>query len=696
MQNALLGIVRVLTLVLLVCVFLAFSKQSTQRAPARVAQFGTAQRRVTTVPIPPDARPPDKVLQGAPVSSGIITASAFSPDGKWLAWSGYGNTVTIWNVATGAEERRLTWARPVSDPATKLAFSPDGQHLVIIAGEEVNIWDLESDRTVYSAKVGAAEFFTYSPDGKLWAASVAGAQDNLPSKIEIRDATTGQTVRTIPTNWYGVFGMAFTREGLLVASGTTHQDIGEEQGPRGTVQAWEIASGKVVKSSAEFGVVGPVSPDGRLMASIVSSAPQQAGIVITDLATGRVKWTLMDQRGALFVSFSPDSEELAATIDNASERGLTVWSLVTGAKVSYTHDVRNENDPRGLTTVAFSPDGKSIAAAPYPDYSAKIWDVASGRELQEFAGQFTVQALAMSLDGKALVSSSPAVRVQDPSTGMTIKTLTIDDADMLAFSADGRWLAANPGAFPGGMGRYLEVWDTRTWTPVANVTPPRDPLRNAPVCWFAFGGSAPPPQSKLGNAQAMEFTADGQTHTVWFSDSPMAVSPDGKLLVELGSPLNQVEVWDTASGQKIQTFEGHRMGVLYLAFSKDGRSLVTIGQDSMPKWVAGAFQGITEYGVKVWDVATWKERMWISYPLIRPFSALLSPDGQQLAIERSRQLVETVDANNGKSLGAFAATVPWTDAGWSMGKPNLAFNPEGTLLLQGARNGIRVWKLEHP
>ena len=687
MRNALVRMLPASTLLLVVCVFAGFSAQSTQQAPPRVAQFGMGQRRVITVPIPPGARLPDKVLRGVPVSSGVITALAFSTDGKWLAWSGY-NMVTLWNVATGAEERRLTWARPVSTPATKLAFSPDGKHLAIIAGTEVNIWDLQSNRTVYSVKVGAAEFFTYSPDGKLWAASVAGAQGNLTSRIEIRDAATGNILRTVSTNWYGISGMTVTVDGLLIASGTTHGD--EEEDPRGTVQVWQAASGKLIKSLPEFPIVGPVSPDGRLMASIVSGSSQQPGIIITDLSTDQVKWTLRQQPSPLaFFSFSPDSQELAAPNDNASERGLTVWSLVAGAKISYTHDVPNVNDPSGLMTVAFSPDSKSIAAAPYPDFSAKIWDVASGRELQEFAGQSSMQALAMSPDGKAVVSSSPAVTVQDPATGTTMKTLTIDAADMLRFSPDGRCLAANP-----GIGRSVEVWDTRTWTPVLNITPPRDWRQNAPASWFAFGNSSP--QSHLGTAQSTQFTIDGQSHTIWLSNSPMAVSPDGKLMVQLGYPLNQLEIWDSAPGQKIQSFEGHKMGVLYLAFSKDGRSLVTMGQDSMRTFVNGAFQGNTEYGVKVWDVATWKERLWISYPAPWPLSALLSPDGQRLAVERSRQLVEIVDANNGKPLGAFTAPAPATDAGWNKGKPNLAFSPDGTLLLQGAKGGIHVWKLAHP
>jgi hypothetical protein len=93
----------------------------------------------------------------------------------------------------------------------------------------------------------------------------------------------------------------------------------------------------------------------------------------------------------------------------------------------------------------------------------------------------------------------------------------------------------------------------------------------------------------------------------------------------------------------------------------------------------------------VWDVGNWKERISITFPIIRPPSALLSPDG------RSRELVDLVEVNTGTSLGTFAATAPGSFTGWSLGKPNLAFSPDGTFLFQGARNGIRTWKLpSHP
>jgi WD40 repeat protein len=687
------GIFLVSILVLALCPFPAFSQQSAQQSRPPVTQFGVLQRRVNPAPIPPEAHRPDKLLEGATIST-TITALAFSPDGKWLAWSGYDNTIMIWNAATGAEERRLTWPRPPSTPLTELVFSPDRKHLAAFAAGQLRLWDSQTGRTIYSRSIrSSSPRLTYSPDGKFFATIVAGAQENSMARIEIRDATTGNIQRTIATQWYRVAGMTITRDGLLTASGTTNEDIGDEEDPRGTVQVWRLGSGDLVKTSPVFDVVGQVSPDGRFMATVATSEQGKAGIVITDLSNGDVKWTLRQSSPALLF-FGPDSRKLAVT-SGGSERALTVWSLATGTVISHVHGERDPNDPSGLTTLAFSPDGQRIAAAPYPVFSAKIWDVSAGRELREFAGQFSVQALAMRPDGKWLVSAAPGVTVQDPATGKIITTLTLEDADMLLFSPDGRWLAANPGVFPGGMGRSLEVWDTRTWTLAANLTPQRDPRRNLPVQWIAFGNSSPP--GKLGDARSHQFTADGQTHTVWFSDSPMAISPDGKLLAELGYPANNVNIWDTSSGQTVQIFSAHKVGVQYLAFSADGRSLLTIGQDSLRTVLADrTIQGINEFSVKVWEVATWKESLAVSVPHIRPSSALLSPDGHRLAVERSREVVALVDADNGSSLGAFAATAPGSNAGWSVGKPNLAFSPDGTFLFQGAKNGIRVWKLPHP
>jgi WD40 repeat protein len=110
MGNRVEGIVLVPILLLALCPFPAFSKQEPQQSQTPVVQFGAPRTTVNPPPIPPDARQPDRLLQGATIST-TITALAFSPDGKWLAWGGYDNTIMIWNAATGAEERKLGGCR---------------------------------------------------------------------------------------------------------------------------------------------------------------------------------------------------------------------------------------------------------------------------------------------------------------------------------------------------------------------------------------------------------------------------------------------------------------------------------------------------------------------------------------------------------------------------------------------------------
>lgn len=691
--NRVVGILFFATLLLALYPPSALPEPAVEPSHSPVVQFGLPQRRTNPVSIPPGARPPDRLLRGA-TAFVTITALAFSPDGQWLAWGGYDQTITIWNAATGAEQGILTWPRSQHAPLRTLEFSRDGTRLGALTSGELRIWDVQTGRKVYALRERGLFSFTYSPDGTVWAASIVDGEGDAVARVEIRDAATGHILRTIPTKWYGVTGMTITGDGLLVASGTTNEDIGDEHDPKGTVQVWDLASGKLLRTSAEFAVVGPLSPDGRCMAAIDPSERRNTKVIITDLSNGQVKWTFQ-MTDAATLWFSPDSQALAVT-SGGSERGLSVWSLVTGAAISSVHGERDPNDPSGLTTVAFSSDGTRMAAAPYPVSSAKLWDVAAGRELREFAAQFSVQALAMSPDGKWLVAAAPGVTVRDPATGKITKTLTLEDADMLLFSPDGRWLAANPGVFPGGTGRSLDVWDTRTWTLAATITPPRDPRLNLPVQWLAFGGN-PSAHRELGNAHALQFTAEGQTHTVWVSVYPLAVSPDGSVLAELGYPLNNVDVWDTRSGQKLQTFSAHGMGTAYLAFSRDGRSLVSIGMESLRMPVdLRTYRGTTEFRVKLWDVATWKERMSVSVPLRRPASAMVSPDGHRLAIERSRDVVDVVDADTGRSLGVFAPAAPARDPVWMFGKPNLAFSPDGSLLFQGAKDGIRVWELVYP
>ena len=61
-----------------------------------------------------------------------------------------------------------------------------------------------------------------------------------------------------------------------------------------------------------------------------------------------------------------------------------------------------------MKSVAFSPDGKTLAAASY-DLTVKVWDVATRKELATLQGTEAVWSVAFSPDGKTLASAGGSI-----------------------------------------------------------------------------------------------------------------------------------------------------------------------------------------------------------------------------------------------------------------------------------------------
>ena len=651
------------------------------------AQVMLAPSQVTAAQVPPrepmpaDTRNPDRILRVG--HRGSVQALAFSPDGRWLASGGYDKVIIVWNLPSGREEFRLagqkgTTAPPPPQPLEKeaissLSFNSDGTRLASMhVSGVIRVWNLQTRKMLFAINPHRIHYYgeslAYSADGKsLIIAVEKRVKETTETAIGLYDADTGKSLRTIPTQWNFLAALVPTNDSRLIAAGTVGAD--DDDDPSGSVQIFDVNSGNVKKTYPV--AASSISPDGRWMASIDEMGPSGRHAILWSLGDGKRVQDLTS-RNSTRLLFRPDGEEVAIlhgdsnAIDFVSTAsGQTTKSLPGGGY--------------GLGTAAYSADGKLLAAGSYEYGTIKVWDLSSMREQVTLHGQSPVQRVAFSPDGTLLATTSGELRIWDVATMREIRTLTDAPVSQAVFSADGKWLASNPGGqFPG---YALKIWNTNTWEVAASV--PQE--KGFPTFWLAFSEGKSAPQ-KIGNVWSWPFVSEGVSRIVWGSSSAMAVSPDGKWLAQPAVPTGAVEIWDATSGQKLQSIPAHKLAVTKLSFSRDGRWLITVGQDSNPMMVQGQPGVMLSYPrVSVWNTATWKPEFSITFPSTSGTDAEISANGRFLAVTKGGSVTQLFDLEQKKLVASFAS--PDGRSGY------VAISPDATLLVQGAQEGVRLWKL---
>jgi serine/threonine protein kinase len=270
------------------------------------------------------------------------------------------------------------------------------------------------------------------------------------------------------------------------------------------------------------------------------------------------------------IAFSPDGKLVAAATGVGG--GAYVWNIATGSLVATL------NDPGGYGSlwVAFSPDSKSLAIAD-SDASAYLWDAATRTLTSTFEdpGGGSVYGLAFSPNGTLLVTAdgNRHAYVWNIGTGKLAATLTDPDPGGLsgaAFSPNGTLLATADGD-----GRAY-LWNTATDNRIATLTEPGGEDLNGAA--FSPNGTLLATADDNGNAYLWNVAGGTLADTLTAPGSRgevhgVAFSPDGTLLAEADRD-GHAFVWDVATGRVAGTFTGPDGEQIWaVAISPDGALL---------------------------------------------------------------------------------------------------------------------------
>ena len=323
------------------------------------------------------------------------------------------------------------------------------------------------------------------------------------------------------------------------------------------------------------------------------------------------------------------------------------WILILIALIFITEPVAAQKPElivqtghtNAVTSVAFSPDGKYIASGSL-DWSTKIWDTESGKELRTYTSS-NIFSVAFSPDGRLLASagSDTVVNVYDIVNNSKIGSVRGENmVQGLCFSPDGNMLATGHG-YP--------LW----YKKLAKITTADNAIR-------------------LWDTKSLDLIKEFIGHSQLVTS--IAFSSDGKQVAS-ASEDSTIRIWNVESTKEILRLTEHRGAVNQICYSPDGLLIASAGEDST---------------IRLFYVANGKEIVVLSAPDGAVKTVKFTTDGRYLATGAQNGAIRLWDLWSGE----ISETIGIHDGAVS----SLDISSDGKWMISGSWDQtIKIWDMDN-
>ncbi|KAG0268403.1 hypothetical protein BGZ95_002474, partial [Linnemannia exigua] len=525
---------------------------------------------------------------------------------------------------------------PMDSGIKNCVFSSDGKllfacsHQCSINVYDTTTWELKDDLLGKSA-------IAISPCGKEF------ANATLYNNADVVSIETGDIELVLFGHEDSIECICYSPDGRFIATGSKDQTVRiwrlADVDNANTVDTDDteatIAAHRVLRDHNDTVTGVAFSPSGLRFAS----CSMDNMILIVNVE----KWTLIYNLDCtapvLSLAYSPDGRQLASCGQDAE---LRLWNF-NSKKPNY---IPLKGHTGTVFDVAYSPDGRRVASCG-SDRTVRLWDSDSGDLFDSLPGdRYEANCIAFSPIDNLVVSGGRDTRLRMWETGDVPSANTTNNGlvsriNCIDISMDGNQIVT------GCFGGAVQLWDTLTGKPRAMLKG-----HESDVIGVAF--------SPIRKQVASNST--DKTVRIWCTSTGklllefkgqaefgkgLAFAPDGTRLATSSEKDHTLQVWDTHSGDMVARLRGHTDDVGGIIYSSIG--------DLMASWS-------DDKTVRLWS--TWTDKC---LNILEHSNAVLhvaySPDGKHL-ISSTEDSSSRWNSRTGKpfdaDLRAIGAIVSWT------------------------------------